>query len=117
MSRGAGGAVTIPGLCGQRTLWVALPLDTTDMGLDLDFNNGGGFGAGKRPERLPQMGQRFSSGSGHRTSPPREGETIATTMALTAGLLPPLFWAVGTWASSSRRAPDVSHFWSHTAAG
>jgi hypothetical protein len=37
----------------------ALPLETTPMRLDLDFNDGGCFGDRKRAERFPTAGAAF----------------------------------------------------------
>src|ERR1044072_6234628 len=101
MSRGAGGAVTIPGSCGQRTpLGIALPLDTTDMGLDLDFNDGRGFGGRQRSERLPtdgaacllwvQVADFVDDG---------EDGTSSATVPWTAGLLAALTGAGGRGAA------------------
>ena len=72
-------------------LVVALALDATHMGLDLDFDNARLFGAGKRQKclttgraalrRLAQVVHFHHHG---------QGATITAAVPLTAGLLPPL---------------------------
>src|SRR5438067_6693862 len=82
-------------LRARAPLAVALALDTTNVGLDFDCDDVGRFGAGKRHKRCATGGAAFGLFAyvmhfRHH----RQGETIATTMSLTAGLLPPILGAV-----------------------
>src|SRR5215475_10400880 len=82
-------------LRARAPLTIALALDTTNVGLDFDFDDVGRFGTGKRHKHCAAGGAAFCPFAyvmhfRHH----RQGQTIATTMSLTAGLLPPIFWTV-----------------------
>src|SRR5712692_1792583 len=75
-------------------LLVTRALDASNMGLDLDFDDGGFFGTGKRCERLAACWAVFRRLAqvmhfGHH----REGGAITAAVALTARLLPPISWS------------------------
>jgi hypothetical protein len=70
---------------------VALALDPTHMGLDLDFEDGGGFRARKRPECGPTDRAAFLRGAqGMGFDHHGEGGAVPAAVPRTAGLLSPL---------------------------
>src|SRR5512145_820944 len=82
-------------LRARAPLTVALALDTTNVGLDFDFDDVGRFGTRKRHKRFAAGGAAFGLfASIIHCRHYRQGAPIATTMSLTAGLLSPMFWAV-----------------------
>src|SRR5215510_7802115 len=71
-------------------LVVALPLDTTHMRLDLDFNDGGGFGGRKRAERFPTAWAAFLLWAQVADfDDDGQGGTVTATVPRTARLLSP----------------------------
>jgi len=77
-------------------LGIALPLDTTDMGLDLDFNDGGGFGARKGLESFPTAwAALLRRAQGADFVDDGERGTGTATVPRTAGLLSALTGAHG----------------------
>src|SRR5215813_8307208 len=72
-------------------LVVTLPLDTTHMRLDLDFNDGGCFGGRKRAERCPTACAAFlRCAQVADFDDDRQGGTVTAAVPRTAGLLSPL---------------------------
>jgi hypothetical protein len=70
------------------SLVVALTLDTTDMRLDLDCNDGGVFGGRQRSERCPTDGAAFlQSAQVSDFVDDGEGGTGTAAVPRTAGLL------------------------------
>src|SRR5713101_3715039 len=72
-------------------LVIPAPLDASQMGLDLHFNDGGFFGTRKRCKRLPTGRTACLRGAqvmhfGYH----QQGRTLTAAMALAAGLLPPM---------------------------
>src|SRR5215813_3716124 len=72
-------------------LVVALPLDMTHMRLDLDFNDGGGFGSRKQVERSTTAWAAFLLWAQVADfDDDRQGGTGTAAVPRTAGLLSPL---------------------------